>query len=480
MRKIGIYVQVPFCQTKCTYCNFHTGVVASSRFAPYVEAVCREIRVHRELLRAAGTDWPGGLGRPPRRTASLQGNGEVATGVGERPASARGAGEAEGGPYGEKTYAVDTVYIGGGTPSLLDPAHLRDILEAIRETFNAGAEEGDHGGKKSGDEPTHSKACASGGGVYGEEERRGSPQGARQAPGGPYTTEFEEVTLEADPETVEAGKAAAWMGAGINRVSFGVQSFVDKELVAAGRMHRRADIYRAVAILREAGIRNISFDLIAGLPHQTKESWRQSLEELAGLAPEHVSVYLLEIDEGSRLGKELLQGGEKYSAGAVPSEDEMAEFYEMAQEALGAAGYHHYEISNWAKPGFESRHNVKYWRREPYLGFGAGAHSFSGTERWANAHDAAGYVAAVQGGRLPVEQHETLTAESALEEELFLGLRQLDGIDVARIERDYGVGLAGRFDPLASAGLVKRDGSMVRLAPSRLSVSNEVFVELMR
>jgi oxygen-independent coproporphyrinogen-3 oxidase len=291
---------------------------------------------------------------------------------------------------------------------------------------------------------------------------------------------LEEVTLEADPETIEAGKAAAWVRAGINRVSFGLQSFVDKELIAAGRMHRRADIYRAVPILREAGIRNISFDLIAGLPYQTKESWRQSLEELRGLAPEHVSVYLLEIDEGSRLGKELLQGGARYSAGAVPSEDEMAEFYEMAQEMLGASGYHHYEISNWAKPGYESKHNLKYWRREAYLGFGAGAHSFSGTERWANAHDAAAYVSAVESGRLPVEQHERVTAERALEEELFLGLRQLDGIDVGRIEREYGVALAGRFDPLASAGLVERAGNIVRLAPGRLSVSNEVFVELMR
>jgi oxygen-independent coproporphyrinogen-3 oxidase len=405
MRKLGIYVQVPFCQTKCTYCNFHTGVVASSRFAPYVEAVCGEIRGHRELLTVAGVDWPGRLGRS--NAAPLQN---------------------ENGIPGEQL-AVDTVYIGGGTPSLLDPAHLRDILDTIRATF-----EGD----------------------------------------------IAEVTLEADPETIEAEKAAAWVQAGINRVSFGLQSFVDKELVAAGRMHRRADIYRAVLILREAGIRNISFDLIAGLPHQTKESWRQSLEELAGLGPEHVSVYLLEIDEGSRLGKELLQGGGKYSAGAVPSEDEMAEFYEMAQESLGAAGYHHYEISNWAKPGFESKHNLKYWRREPYLGFGAGAHSFSGAERWANAHDAAAYVTAVQSGRLPVEQHETLTAESALEEELFLGLRQLDGIDVARIEQVYGVTLAGRFDPLASAGLLERDGGLVRLAPGKLSVSNEVFVELMR
>jgi len=437
MEKLGIYVQVPFCQTKCTYCNFHTGVVASSRFAPYVEAVCREIRGHGELLRAAGITWGSGEWR-------------VASGEKEGP-----------------EFVVDTVYIGGGTPSLLDPIHLQEMLDAIRETFKACAEGPSRGSRKSGGEPPHSKK---------------SPlvAGSRKVLSETHGGELEEVTLEADPETVEAEKAAAWVRMGINRVSFGLQSFVDTELIAAGRMHRRADIYRAVPILREAGIRNISVDLIAGLPHQTKESWRQSLKELAALAPEHVSVYLLEIDEGSRLGKELLQGGGKYSAGAVPSEDEMAEFYEMAQEALEAAGYHHYEISNWAKPGFESKHNLKYWRREPYLGFGAGAHSFSGTERWANAHDAAAYVGAVQGGRLPTEQHEKLTAEGALEEELFLGLRQLDGIDVGRIEREYGVALTGRFGPLASAGLVKCDGNFVRLAPEKLSVSNEVFVELMR
>src|SRR5882762_4705205 len=420
MTRLGIYVQVPFCQTKCTYCNFHTGVVPAARFAPYAEAVCREIRGHRELLKAAGVDWPGRLGG--RSTAPIQEITAIAGEVGRRPAPG-------GRHYMEGGIAVDTVYFGGGTPSLLDPEHLRRILDAIRESF---------------------------------------------------ATNFAEVTLEADPETIEAEKVRAWVRAGINRVSFGLQSFVDKELVAAGRMHRSADIYRAVPMLREAGISNISFDLIAGLPHQTKESWRQSLEELQALGPEHVSIYLLEIDEGSRLGSELLRGGVRYSAGAVPSEDEMAESYETAKEKLQAGGYHHYEISNWAKPGFESRHNLKYWRREAYLGFGAGAHSFSGTERWANAHDAADYVTAVQGGRLPVEQQERLTAESALEEELFLGLRQLDGIDVGRIERDYGVTLTGRFDPLASAGLVERDGTVVRLAPEKLSVSNEVFVELMR
>jgi oxygen-independent coproporphyrinogen-3 oxidase len=143
-------------------------------------------------------------------------------------------------------------------------------------------------------------------------------------------------------------------------------------------------------------------------------------------------------------------------------------------------GYHHYEISNWARPGFESKHNLKYWRREAYLGFGAGAHSFSGTQRWANAHDAAAYVGAIQAGRLSAEQLEAVTRESALEEELFLGLRQLDGIDLGRIEREYGVSLDTKFGGLEAAGLIKREGEIVRLAPARLSVSNEVFVELMR
>ncbi len=437
MQKLGIYVQVPFCQTKCTYCNFHTGVVAKERFAPYVQAVCKEIRGHEEFLRAAGVEWPGRLGRSS--AAPLQGESETTGEIGALP------GKEHSQEWLCYQDVVATVYFGGGTPSLLEPGHLQKILDTIRETFGRGT---------------------------AGEERSASE-------GGPYE-EFEEVTLEADPETVEAKKAAEWARAGINRVSFGVQSFSDKELAAAGRMHQRADTYRAVPILRQAGIENISFDLIAGLPHQTKESWKKSLEELTAMAPEHVSVYLLEVDEGSRLGKELLAGGVRYSAGAVPSEDEMAEFYEMAQAALRAAGYHHYEISNWAKPGFESKHNLKYWRREPYLGFGAGAHSFSGAQRWANAHDAAAYVSAVESGRLPVEQLEAVTAEKALEEELYLGLRQLDGIDVERIERNYGVTLSERFQPLTSAGLVEREGSMVRLAHHRLSVSNEVFVELMK
>ncbi|HLJ41094.1 MAG TPA: coproporphyrinogen-III oxidase family protein, partial [Candidatus Acidoferrales bacterium] len=245
---LGIYVQVPFCQTKCTYCNFHTGVVARSLFRPYVDAVCRELLQSRAL----------------------------------------------------RDITVDTVYLGGGTPSLLEPADLARVMEAIR----------------------HNYSCA-----------------------------LQEVTLEADPETITAEKAAAWLDAGINRISMGVQSLNSEELRAAGRMHRREDVYRAMEILRAAGFRNISMDLIAGLPHQTRETWESSVRELIALRPEHISIYLLEVDDGSRLGKELISGGTKYGATAVPTDDAMADFYESACATLAAAGFEHYEISNWSLPG---------------------------------------------------------------------------------------------------------------------------------
>ncbi len=391
MAELGIYIQVPFCQTKCTYCNFHTGVVSAGRFGPYVEAVCREIGSHRNLLESAGITL-------------LDSSGP-------------------------QTHFVDTLYIGGGTPSLLEPELLARMIEALRGNF----------------------ACA-----------------------------FTEVTLEADPETIEAGKAKEWVAAGFNRISFGTQSFVDEELKAAGRMHRREDIHRAVPILRAAGIRNISFDLIAGLPKQTDSSWRQSLGEAIALGPEHISIYMMEIDEGSRLGLEVLQSGARYSAREIPSEEAMAEFYELAQGELKASGYVQYEISNWAKPGFESRHNLKYWRREPYLGFGAGAHSFFGAQRWANRHDAAAYVAAIAEGKCATDSVDAVTAALALEEELFLGLRQLAGIDLGRIEREYGVSLRERAGELASRGMVEIQGDILRLPANKLSVSSEIIVELLR
>jgi len=391
MSNLGVYIQVPFCQTKCTYCNFHTGVVSAGRFAPYADAVCREIANHCQLLASSGVT--------------------IAPSVESLAQS------------------IDTVYIGGGTPSLLEPVLLTTMLQALYANFQ----------------------CA-----------------------------FTEVTLEADPETIDAEKAAQWTAAGFNRISFGTQSFVDEELKAAGRMHRREDIYRAVPILRAAGIRNISFDLIAGLPKQTHATWQQSLREAIALAPEHISIYMMEIDEGSRLGLEVLQSGSRYCAREIPSEEAMAEFYELAQAELKSAGYGQYEISNWAKPGFESRHNLKYWQREPYLGFGAGAHSFSGTQRWANRHDAAAYVAAISEGKSAVESADTLTQSLVLEEEFFLGLRKLSGIDLSRLEREYGINLGEKVGELASRGMVQRQGESLRIPAGKLSVSSEIIVELLR
>ena len=383
--RLGVYVQVPFCQTKCTYCNFHTGVFSSDLYAPYVDAVCREISEQPRSLRESGvTALPEAI--------------------------------------------VDTLYFGGGTPSLLDPSGLRNILDAIRAGFDC---------------------------------------------------KLEEVTLEADPETITPAKAASWRDVGFDRISMGVQSFVDLELKAAGRMHRREDVYSASRILHDSGFRNVSYDLIAGLPHQTDDSWAESVGQLLALQPEHVSIYMMEIDEGSRLGLEVLQGGTRYSASALPTDDAMADFYERACARLAAAGYEHYEISNWALPGFESRHNLKYWRREPYFGFGAGAHSFNGAQRWANSHDPASYARTINDGRLCVEQLETVTAEQSLEEELFLGLRQLAGIDLAHIEKKYGASLRPRVEELRAQGLLEWHGTRLRLAPNRLTVSNEVFVNLL-
>ncbi len=382
MKPLGIYIQVPFCQTRCTYCNFHTGVVARDRYKPYADAVVREIRET--------------FASKPRA-------------------------------------AIDSVYFGGGTPSLLDPDDLNRIIDAMRES---------------------STFATSDAGL--------------------------EVTLEADPETITLEKAREWRAAGFKRISLGVQSFVDRELQAAGRMHRREHIATANDALRAAGFANVSMDLIAGLAHQAAASWSQSLDELIAIAPEHVSIYMLEVDEGSRLGKEILSSGSRYSADSVPTPDESCDFYETACARLAAAGYEHYEISNWAKPGFRSRHNLKYWQRAPYFGFGAGAHSFDGAERWANVHDSADYVARIERGESTREQIEPVTQEQALEEEIFLGLRQLDGIDFARIERQYSAAdLRKRIDALATQGLLQLDGANVRLAPDRLAVSNEIFSELL-
>lgn len=303
----------------------------------------------------------------------------------------------------------ETVYLGGGTPSSLAPDVLASLLAEI--------------------------------------------------PG----RDWSEATIEVAPGSLAAEKAAAWRRAGINRVSLGVQSFVARELARTGRKHTAQIVEREIALLRDSGIDSINIDLIAGLPGQTEQSWAESLDWLDRLAPPHVSVYMLEVDEDSRLGREMLLGGVKYGASDVPSDDQITDFYLTAVERLACSGLPRYEISNFARPGFESRHNLKYWRREPYLGFGADAHSFDGTWRWQNAESAAEYIA----------QPEALVREKAdpVGERFFLGLRLSEGIE-------------GAWAPFEEAirnfvcdGLLESDGRRLRLTSRGVLLSNEVFAE---
>jgi len=276
---------------------------------------------------------------------------------------------------------------------------------------------------------------------------------------------WQEATIEAEPGTITAEKAAACRRAGINRVSLGVQSFVTGEVARTGRKHTAGTVEQEIAYLREAGIESISVDLIAGLPGQTRESWSVSLEWVEKLGLPHASVYMLEVDQDSRLGREILARGVRYGAADVPSDDEIAGLYEVAVERLARAGLARYEISNFARAGFESRHNLKYWRREPYLGFGAGAHSFDGVWRWRNVEPAAEYVSC--GASRMVER----TLADPVSERFFLGLRLTEGI-----EADLPL-FKEPVEQFVRDGLLEESGSRLRLTPRGVLLSNEVFAE---
>lgn len=312
----------------------------------------------------------------------------------------------------EWPWTPETVYLGGGTPSAMPPEQLAAILARI--------------------------------------------------PGRPWR----EATIEAAPGSLTAPLIEAWRAAGLNRVSLGVQSFVDRELRRTGRKHNAAMVEADAALLRAHGFENISVDLIAGLPGQTAAGWRESLARVAELGAPHVSVYMLEVDEDSRLGREMLLGGLRYGAGDVPGENEIVAFYEEAVESLRAQGLARYEISNFARPGYESRHNLKYWRREPYFGFGADAHSFDGEWRWQNVESPAAYAARAPRGER--------TRAEAQEERFFVGLRLSEGVAPSPADwRRYREPLS-RF---LAEGLLERAGERLRLTPRGILLSNEVFEE---
>jgi oxygen-independent coproporphyrinogen-3 oxidase len=388
---LGVYISVPFCRAKCTYCNFASGVFGAERMDAYVERLCAEIEGARAGVERLGR----GVELPER---------------------------------------VDTVFFGGGTPSLLSAEQMRRIFAAVRGEFavDAGAE----------------------------------------------------ITLECAPGQLGEETLGELLRLGMNRVSFGVQSFVDREAAAVGRLHTRAMCLAEIERVRAAGVSDVNVDLIVGLPGQTVESWRDSVGVAIESGVPHVSVYMLEVDEDSRLGREMLAEGTRYGAGATPSEDETAEWYGAACEWLEAAGIAQYEISNFARTGHESRHNVKYWRREPYLGFGLDAHSMlrvrgkADAVRWAKGDDLEAYLAG-QGS----PEVEVVGVERGFEEAMFLGLRMNAGVDLRALGAEFGERIVreavGALSDVEEAGLVEREGDWVRLTARGRMASNEVFGRLL-
>ncbi len=318
------------------------------------------------------------------------------------------------------SWRPETVYLGGGTPSRLSGEDLANVLGLV--------------------------------------------------PGRPW----KEATIEAAPGGITAEKAAAWRAVGISRVSLGVQSFVGVEIAGTGRRHTAEIVAREIAILRDAGIQNFNVDLIAGLPGQTVDSWSESLDWVERLAAPHVSVYMLEVDEDSRLGREILHGGARYGAGRVPSEELVVELYETAVDRLAAMGIAQYEISNFARPGCESLHNLKYWQLAPYAGFGADAHSFDGAVRRQNAESPEDYIARAERGESPwIEE----TAARLDEERFYLGLRLRAGLRPSPEEWSQFEEPIARM--LEANLLESRDGNL-RLTRRGVLLSNEVFQEFIR
>ncbi|GGA60552.1 coproporphyrinogen III oxidase [Edaphobacter acidisoli] len=388
---VGVYISVPFCKAKCSFCNFASDAFASDRMQGYVDRLCREMSQAHDGAAALGATLP---------------------------------------------TVADTVYFGGGTPSLLSGGQFRQIFDRLREEFELAT-------------------------------------GA-------------EITLECAPGQVADETLEELLRLEMNRISFGVQSFVDKESSAVGRLHTREECLAEIARVRAAGVRDTSLDLIAGLPYQTEESWRFSVEQAIASGVEHVSVYMLEVDEESRLGREVMRQGTKYHAAAVPSDDQAAEWYQLGCEMFEAAGVQQYEISNFAREGHRSRHNLKYWQRQPYVGFGLDAHSMLLTEtggvRFANVDDLDAYVGGPFAPRVAATP-DWIGAEQAFEESLFLGLRLNEGVRLEQLQNEFGDAMVAAVMPalaeVRDAGLVEVEGDCVRLTARGRMVSNEVFSRLL-
>ncbi len=367
---LGLYVHVPFCASICSYCNFNRGLLDEALKRRYVDALVADIHRSAEAVE------------------------------------------------------VDTIYFGGGTPSLLAAGELRRVIDACRRAFGV-------------------------------------------APAA-------EVTLEANPETVDEATLSGLREAGVNRLSFGVQSFRDEELARLGRRHDAARARHAFADARRAGFDDISLDLMMWLPGQTAAQWRESVEALIALGPEHASLYLLELYPNAPLKEDMARAGWSQAP-----EDEGADMYLETMRRLERAGYAQYEISNVARDGRRSRHNLKYWQDGEWLAFGCGAHGRRRGERWRNVSATAEYIDRVGARRDVRAETLELTAGEAAAEAAFMGLRLVDGIDVAALGRRYGLDFGSRYlqqlSPARDAGLLVVDGARWRLTRQGMLLSTDIL-----
>ncbi len=402
MEPLGLYLSIPFCRAKCSFCNFASDAFAPGRLPQYVDQLCREIGSARTTAARLEAELPD---------------------------------------------HVDTVYLGGGTPSLLAPGDVRRIFTSLRNHFVLAPDA--------------------------------------------------EITVECAPNQLPAETLEEFQRQGLNRLSFGVQSFVDVESSAIGRLHTARQCLAEIERVRSAGVLNLSLDLIAGLPHQTASSWRQSLEAAIASGVPHLSIYMLEVDEDSRLGREVLASGSRYGAASVPSDDDSALFYETACHLLEAAGIPQYEISNFARPGFASVHNLKYWQRKPYLGVGLDAHSMlrtaPGAVRFANGDRLEQYLGAAGDGSReakplavlpnPAQVVDRVTQEQAFEESLFLGLRMNAGLSLDTLLEEFGAGYVNLVMPALfkaeEESLLSLHHRTIRLTARGRALSNEVFSRLL-
>jgi oxygen-independent coproporphyrinogen-3 oxidase len=371
---LGLYVHVPFCSAICNYCNFNRGLFDAGLKEQYVDALVREIASH-----------------------------------------------ADGAP-------ADTIYFGGGTPSLLEPVEVEAIVAACRRAF--------------------------------------------------AVTVDAEVTLEANPETVTLERLAGFRAAGVNRLSFGVQSFRDEELQRLTRLHSAGRAAEAFRIARRAGFDNISLDLMMWLPQQTIPQWLESVDALIGLAPDHASLYILELYPNAPLREAMARG-----QWSLAPDDDAADMYLEAMARLDAAGYEQYEISNVARPGRHSRHNLKYWTDGEWLGFGCGAHSTRRGVRWKNLSSTPEYIAAVTSGGQVVVERRVLSAREAMEEALFMGLRLARGIDVHTVKARFGIDVwdiyRRHLEQFREAGVLIYDGRLLRLSRAGMLIANEIMTRFL-